>query len=842
MNSALSVATMKAASNYHTVLLQSRKCRKKSRLGILLTAAVAAFAISTAQDVNGFTVEEALFTAGGGETKELGRSHAPTQEGLAMAFAEANQENADTTTPNEEPENPDEGDSDTDDSEEELPPLSPTVEKFDEAMKRACSPSIKESLFKDLEQSVLDAMGVMDRWMNSVLGAMTTLESDSTALYAYLSGTGSLTDVIKSSCLFGLSILAGIIFACLVISYQRQGVQGAKQAYCQAYVFTDEILRGSASLGTNDTRADAPLPDEFEGLLPLVESVETLALLVDGTNPNNILELSKQAATNALDVVALTDEMENTIKFVSDSCISFYASNSLSGCSHKSLFCDLRKSQSSASGLVSIEKRMSASAKEIIKLEPKKYVDELFDGVTLPALNIESSFPTESVKKLFFTVFDVLGESEETVSKVLGWLEVALCVDCAIYLAILLMVVLWLAWFFFRGRKTQSLIPAIFWNILALMAVILLVVGGLLGWTTTLGRQGCSILINNCLEQDQWDLLSDYAPVVEPLISQCLTKEGDGDLLAGVGVDAAYDEMLGTLQETLNGFPTNISPLDKDTSKLAENYLSEATVRGSMVVADPDSVPESRKKVFPEFLKSGMQLLDAEIGGETIYGLETLESLVAPWKLSALHPDEAADGEFIVREDNPNEADPNFIKWLEDLKERKIEELTADGLSQEKAEAESELFKVRTKNGLWWLQQKQKVLDLEYKCEREDGTVDVCGFAEMFGLKEEEQLASSMYNNQRDVAQTYLRISSCFVNAVTDSIGVINENVIFPLERLKKSLNCRFLRRNIVQMAAVAMYRALGGGIACLVVLALFMFWSSLKGDKSAERVAGSNA
>ncbi|CDJ49244.1 hypothetical protein, conserved [Eimeria brunetti] len=630
----------------------------------------------------------ALRTAGEGATE----GYYTIQKGNP-GMAEGHREGDETPPASEDTNNPGEESSDTDgdETDEELPPLSPTVEKFDEAMTRICSPGIKDSLFENLGNSVFEAMGLVDRWMNSLLGAMTALESDSTALYEYLAGTGSLTAVVKRSWLFGLSIIA--------------------------------------------------------------ESVESLALLADGTNPNNILELSKQAASNALDVVPLADEMSSSIKFLSDACVSFSASNSLSGSSHKSLWCDIRKNESSSPGLTSIEKQMKSSAQRIIQINPKKYLDALFKKVTLPALNIQESFPTESIKKLFFTVFDVLAESEGTASKLLGWLEAGLCVDCAIYLAILLLLVLWIAWFFLRGKNVQSVIPATFWNILTWMAVLLLLVGGILGWVATLGRQGCSILIDNCLEQDKWDLLSNYVPVVEPLISQCLTKDGEGDLLAGVGVDTAYDQMLGALQETLNGFPTDIIPLDQDTSELAENYLSAAASFGALVAADPDSVAESRKDVFPEFLTSGMQVMDVDIEGETLYGLATLESLVAPWKLSALHPNEPADGEFIVREDNPIEGDTTFIRWLEDLKERKMQELKDNGLNQQKAEVESERFKVWTKNGIWWLQQKQKVLNLKYNCRHEDGLMEACGYAEMFGVKEEEMQASCMYNSQRDAAQ-----------------------------------------------------------------------------------------
>ncbi|CDJ55923.1 hypothetical protein, conserved [Eimeria maxima] len=562
------VIATKAANAYKTIFFQRQKGHKKSKLPIFCILAVTAFSISSARDVNGFTILDASLTgAGGGAANDPQQPYPLLQDRLRKALTEKYHENAESIFVSEGVNTREEEESnDSDDIDEAMPPLSTTVDKFDEAMNRACSPSIKNSLFDNLGQPVTEAVNLMDRWMNSVLGAMTTLESDSTPLYEYLSGTGSLTAVIKGSCLFGLSILA-------VLMYQKKGVQGAKQAYCQAYAFTDELLRGSPSLGTNVTQVDEPQSDEFEGLLPLIESVESLALLVDGDNPNNIVELSKKAATNALDVVPMAGEMTRATKYLSDACASLSAKTSLSGSFHKSVWCDIRKRESGSSGLISTEEKMSTSAQKIIQINPKKYVETIFSKVTLPALNIEATLPTENVKELFFTVFDILGDTEETISKVLGWLDAALSVDCAIYLAILLLVVLWAAWFFFRGSKTNGLIPALFWNVLTWVAVALLVVGGALGWITTLGKQGCSILINNCLEQDNWDLLSDYVPVVEPLISQCLTKEGDGDLLAGVGLDAAYDQMLKALQETLAGFPTNISSLDKETSGVDPPWL-----------------------------------------------------------------------------------------------------------------------------------------------------------------------------------------------------------------------------------------------------------------------------
>lgn len=37
--------------------------------------------------------------------------------------------------------------------------------------------------------------------------------------------------------------------------------------------------------------------------------------------------------------------------------------------------------------------------------------------------------------------------------------------------------------------------------------------------------------------------------------------------------------------------------------ELAENYLSAANLFGALVAADPSSVTDSRKEVFPEFLE-----------------------------------------------------------------------------------------------------------------------------------------------------------------------------------------------------------------------------------------------
>lgn len=81
-------------------------------------------------------------------------------------------------------------------------------------------------------------------------------------------------------------------------------------------------------------------------------------------------------------------------------------------------------------------------------------------------------------------------------------------------------------------------------------------------------------------------------------------------------------------------------------------------------------------------------------------------------------------------------------------------ELLENGIDEDKAEAEAERFKVWTNNGIWWLQQKQRVLDLKYTCKNQAGMEELCGFAEMFGLNETDIHASCMYNNQSTAAQT----------------------------------------------------------------------------------------
>ncbi|CDJ66619.1 LOW QUALITY PROTEIN: hypothetical protein, conserved [Eimeria necatrix] len=564
----------------------------------------------------------------------------------------------------------------------------------------------------------------MDQWMNNLLGAMTTLESDPTALYEYLKGTGSLTDVLKSSCLFGLSIIAGaivavvyllcclpticckylrrlcccskccsgksglcsrivwaifiaaltlmgIVFACLVLHYQNQGVEGARQLQCQTYEFANETLRGTEALQGNDTQADTPLPDEFEGLLPLVDNVEALVLLFDASNPDNVVELSKQAATKALDVVPISDKMNTAIGNLGNACVAFSANNSLSGSFHKSMWCDAVNDPSASIDIEAIEEQMSNSAKVIVAVDPKKQLDKIFENVELPVLNVKEIFPIGTVKELFLTAFDALASTEGIVSKALQWLDIGLKVDCSFYLAILLLIALWTIWFFCRGAGAGSGTPALLWNVLAWVVVIFLIFGGALGWVMTIGRQGCSVITNTCLEEDNWELLSDYAPVVEPLISECLSKEGEGDMLAAVGAKEAFNQVLDTLKKTLGSFPTDMAPLDEKTS------------------VDQDSVANARKNVFPEFLKmcafsvlalsdfascfkSGVQIQDVDLGGETLYGLATLESLVSPWKLHALHPEEPADGEFIVTDVIPIEADSDYVRWLEELKESKV--------------------------------------------------------------------------------------------------------------------------------------------------------------------------
>ena len=93
--------------------------------------------------------------AGGGEAKqEPDRSISLLQESFMKAFAEEPQENARTIPVTSMVNIHGEGSSNPDDSDEAMPPLSTTVEKFDDAMNRACSPTVRDSLFKNLSQSV----------------------------------------------------------------------------------------------------------------------------------------------------------------------------------------------------------------------------------------------------------------------------------------------------------------------------------------------------------------------------------------------------------------------------------------------------------------------------------------------------------------------------------------------------------------------------------------------------------------------------------------------------------------------------------------------------------------
>ena len=66
-----------------------------------------------------------------------------------------------------------------------------------------------------------------------------------------------------------------------------------------------------------------------------------------------------------------------------------------------------------------------------------------------------------------------------------------------------------------------------------------------------------------------------------------------------------------------------------------------------------------------------MQVEDVDVEGKRLYGLATLERLVAPWKLSSLHPEEAEAGKFIVGEGHPAEDDAKYIAWLDELEHRK---------------------------------------------------------------------------------------------------------------------------------------------------------------------------
>lgn len=53
---------------------------------------------------------------------------------------------------------------------------------------------------------------------------------------------------------------------------------------------------------------------------------------------------------------------------------------------------------------------------------------------------------------------------------------------------------------------------------------------------------------------------------------------------------------------------------------------------------------------------------------------------------------------------------------------------------------------------------------------------------------------------------------------------------------------CTSVVAGVSVILQVAIYRALGGAIACLVVLALFILWSTLKKNNSPKGLAGPNS
>lgn len=76
-------------------------------------------------------------------------------------------------------------------------------------------------------------------------------------------------------------------------------------------------------------------------------------------------------------------------------------------------------------------------------------------------------------------------------------------------------------------------------------------------------------------------------------------------------------------------------------------------------------------------------------------------------------------------------------------------ELESGGLQEENAKRQAKIFRTQTKNGIWWLQQKQKVLNLMFPLKTGAGEEKVYTYEEMFGLNNSQMLASNMYMTQQ---------------------------------------------------------------------------------------------
>lgn len=330
---------------------------------------------------------------------------------------------------------------------------------------------------------------------------------------------------------------------------------------------------GEREEGQNATEPDGDegeVEDEgtltpFVGLVPLLQETESLAHFVDPQNPQNLLVTAKEVAFEQIDVKPMQTASLNAAAEINSFCNEVTNLPLEKDLQHRVLWCLYAKEADYTEML----EKMKVSMECIVDTRDELIYPKLegfFQDIKLPSLNIAESIPTESIYGLFSTASSMLSKTQEPVSKVLSLLRVGLNIDSAIAVALVLLGAAWTVWFFLLGTTARSPLPGALWSLLSIVAIIVLFFAGAIGWVATFGLQTCSMVVDEFLGNDNWNVLVKYAPVVEPLLQQCMYRQANGDMLQAVGLDTMFSETISSLKGTFDSLPTDSFNLDEETS------------------------------------------------------------------------------------------------------------------------------------------------------------------------------------------------------------------------------------------------------------------------------------
>ncbi|PFH37511.1 hypothetical protein BESB_039690 [Besnoitia besnoiti] len=650
--------------------------------------------------------------------------------------------------------------------------------------------------------------------------------------------TGRLIVVVVG----GIGVGLAFVFGTTTAATEASGINGAQALQCHMYTTVGEMIKGS------DPEVEEKAP--FIGVSPLLQDIRDLSVKLDTSNPDSLLKDLRDQVSEDFDFTRELAGARGSLKAFRTGM----ESASLDGSYHICYGCKSIADSTIQDLLNGYEKVLETN------MDLTSLIDQMFEEFTFPTIVLDKIIPVNEVERVIKNATDTLAQTQPAISSSLTMTEVVLSLACTFVLLMTILGAIWLAFFFIRSRKTGTKLACVQWNVLCICMFVMLLVAGLVGFVMDILMRGCQYVNTVVVEQDDWSWIldkidPDRQSLLSPLVDGCLMEKGSGDMIEIFGYKEEFDSMVADVEAAIKDAVANLpAPPELPINDL--DSFNELLQRlGWVVSADPSKAPEARRKTFPQFLTSGLQVDDVEVrltdqrGQTVLTGLKTLEGLVAPWKFAALRPDEEPD-EFTIADKYPTENDPFLTNWLQTY--------TPSGGALAIPGVGSVDAKELMKNAIWWSVEKHKILNKEFSCpfydDKEEKVVEkTCKGSEVFAYDPSGETKGYLLASADSMIswiKTLLTHVEGSIPKGTQSVTRILLSIVEKVKLMIKGINCKFMRRAFVQGCLIACdqtflafykaarYCAVTAGFLLLWIAVLLIVWRKLKDNHTLQKQA----